>query len=74
LANFEFASDGKGGTIVYDPPVTAAQAGNVAANNTNDRRPLGTAEAQRLAPKSAALSSRNSPHRLQTSSMVDPKS
>ena len=29
LANFEFASDGKGGTIVYDPPVTAGQGGNL---------------------------------------------
>jgi hypothetical protein len=28
LANFSFASDGKGGTIVYDPPVTAGQGGN----------------------------------------------
>ncbi len=25
LANFEFASDGNGGTIVYDPPVTGAK-------------------------------------------------
>ena len=30
LANFKFASDGSGGTIVYDPPVTAGQGGNVA--------------------------------------------
>ena len=29
LANFEFASDGKGGTIVYDPPVTAGQGGDL---------------------------------------------
>jgi hypothetical protein len=30
LANFEFASDGHGGTIVYDPPVpAAAQGGSV---------------------------------------------
>jgi hypothetical protein len=28
LANFSFASDGNGGTIVYDPPVTAGQGGN----------------------------------------------
>jgi hypothetical protein len=35
LANFEFASDGKGGTIVYDPPVTG-QASNAAANTTNN--------------------------------------
>jgi hypothetical protein len=26
LANFEFASDGKGGTIVYDPPVSMSYA------------------------------------------------
>ena len=29
LANFKFASDGKGGTIVYDPPVTAGQGGSL---------------------------------------------
>ncbi|HLG80421.1 MAG TPA: hypothetical protein VKY22_05355, partial [Bradyrhizobium sp.] len=29
LANFEFASDGKGGTILFDPPVTAGQQGNL---------------------------------------------
>ena len=28
LANFKFASDGSGGTIVYDPPVSAVQSGN----------------------------------------------
>ncbi len=27
LANFKFASDGKGGTIVYDPPVSIGQGG-----------------------------------------------
>jgi serralysin len=31
LANFSFASDGSGGTIVYDPPVTASSAQNTAA-------------------------------------------
>jgi hypothetical protein len=37
LANFDFASDGHGGTIVYDPPVSAAQSGNAPAKNlTND--------------------------------------
>ena len=37
LANFEFASDGHGGTIVYDPPVSSTnQAGN---EITNDREP-----------------------------------
>ena len=30
LANFKFASDGSGGTIVYDPPVPAGQGDNVA--------------------------------------------
>ena len=29
LANFKFASDGKGGTIVYDPPVAAGQGGSL---------------------------------------------
>jgi hypothetical protein len=29
LANFSFVSDGKGGTILYDPPVPAAQGGSV---------------------------------------------
>ena len=31
LANFKFASDGSGGTIVYDPPVPTGQGGNVPA-------------------------------------------
>ena len=35
LANFKFASDGSGGTIVYDPPVPAAQSG-VAPAKTNE--------------------------------------
>jgi hypothetical protein len=36
LANFKFASDGNGGTIVYDPPVPAVQGGNVPAEIMND--------------------------------------
>jgi hypothetical protein len=36
LANFKFASDGSGGTVVYDPPVPAAQGGNVPAEIMND--------------------------------------
>ena len=31
LANFKFASDGSGGTIVYDPPVTPSSSQNTAA-------------------------------------------
>ena len=31
LANFKFASDGSGGTIVYDPPVPAGKSGNASA-------------------------------------------
>ncbi len=31
LASFKFASDGSGGTIVYDPPVPAGQGGSVPA-------------------------------------------
>ena len=30
LANFKFASDGSGGTIVYDPPVTPSSDQNTA--------------------------------------------
>ena len=36
LANFKFASDGSGGTIVYDPPVPAGQGGSVPAVIMND--------------------------------------
>ncbi|MDE2466052.1 MAG: hypothetical protein KGO02_20395, partial [Alphaproteobacteria bacterium] len=36
LANFSFASDGKGGTILYDPPVTAGQEGNLQAQIMQD--------------------------------------
>ena len=36
LANFKFASDGSGGTIVYDPPVPTGQSGNVPAEIMND--------------------------------------
>ena len=39
LANFSFASDGKGGTIVYDPPVTAAQEGNLQPEIMQDPGP-----------------------------------
>ena len=38
LANFKFASDGSGGTIVYDPPVLAEQTENSSTKNlTNDQ-------------------------------------
>ena len=37
LANFKFASDGNGGTIVYDPPVPAGQSQSAPAKDlTND--------------------------------------
>jgi serralysin len=37
LANFDFASDGHGGTILYDPPVPAGQSDNTPAQSpTND--------------------------------------
>jgi Tryptophan-rich Synechocystis species C-terminal domain len=37
LANFKFASDGYGGTIVYDPPAPAGKSGTAAVENlTND--------------------------------------
>jgi hypothetical protein len=36
LANFKFANDGHGGTIVYDPPVPAGQGGSVPAVIMND--------------------------------------
>ena len=39
LANFSFASDGKGGTIVYDPPVTAGQGGNLQPQIMQDPGP-----------------------------------
>ena len=39
LANFKFASDGKGGTIVYDPPVTAGQAANLQPEIMQDPGP-----------------------------------
>jgi large repetitive protein len=48
LANFEFASDGNGGTIVYDPPVPAGKSGSTTAENlTND--PVVSALNQQLA-------------------------
>ena len=33
-ANFQFASDGNGGTVVFDPPVTSNQAATAAAGTT----------------------------------------
>ena len=33
LANFKFASDGSGGTIVYDPPAPAGKSRNTSAGN-----------------------------------------
>jgi hypothetical protein len=39
LANFKFASDGSGGTIVYDPPVSTGQGSNVPAVVMNDPGP-----------------------------------
>jgi len=39
LANFKFASDGNGGTIVYDPPVPIGQGSNVPAVVMNDPGP-----------------------------------
>jgi hypothetical protein len=36
LANFKFANDGAGGTIVYDPPVPAVQGDTVPAEIMND--------------------------------------
>ena len=36
LANFKLASDGSGGTLVYDPPATADQTGNLQPEIMND--------------------------------------
>ena len=36
LANFKFASDGSGGTIVYDPPASHESAGQVASNSPSN--------------------------------------
>ena len=38
LANFKFADDGNGGTIVYDPPVSSSPAAgtNTSADHSND--------------------------------------
>jgi hypothetical protein len=36
LANFKFASDGGGGTILYDPPASLGQAGNVGPEIMHD--------------------------------------
>jgi hypothetical protein len=35
LANFDFASDGSGGTIVYDPPVPSSSSQNTAASGSS---------------------------------------
>jgi hypothetical protein len=48
LANFDFASDGSGGTIVYDPPVPAAQSGSTTAE-TRANDPVVSALDQKLA-------------------------
>jgi hypothetical protein len=42
LADFDFASDGHGGTIVYDPPAPAGKSGNVQAHNQTDDSVLST--------------------------------
>jgi hypothetical protein len=53
LANFKFASDGSGGTIVYDPPVSTGQ--SVPAEIMND--PAGPALNQQLALLSQHMAS-----------------
>ncbi|MGB9114621.1 MAG: hypothetical protein WCC91_04955, partial [Bradyrhizobium sp.] len=55
LANFKFASDGSGGTILYDPPVPAGQSGNVPAEIMND--PAAAALDQQLALLSQHMAS-----------------
>ena len=50
LANFSFASDGSGGTIVYDPPAPTSCSQNTAAPNGvrrahPNRQPIGTGQA-----------------------------
>ncbi len=42
LANFDFASDGSGGTIVYDPPVPASNGST--PNSTASEPPIGATE------------------------------
>jgi tryptophan-rich protein len=42
LANFEFASDGSGGTIVYDPPVPASSSTNGSAAGSSPASPAET--------------------------------
>jgi hypothetical protein len=54
LANFEFASDGNGGTIVYDPPVHQTGSGfpssaNGSSVHAHDQHELGTSCAHALA-------------------------
>jgi hypothetical protein len=55
LANFKFASDGNGGTIVYDPPVPAGQGGSVPAVTMVD--PAASALNQQLALLSQHMAS-----------------
>ena len=55
LANFKFASDGSGGTIVYDPPVPAVQGGSVPAEIMKD--PGAAALNQQLALFSQSMAS-----------------
>jgi len=43
LANFDFASDGSGGTIVYDPPVPTPSSQNTTAPNATSTGPSGSA-------------------------------
>jgi hypothetical protein len=48
LANFKFAIDGNGDTIVYDPPVPAGKSGNTTAENSSND-PVVSALNQQLA-------------------------
>jgi hypothetical protein len=43
LANFDFSSDGSGGTIVYDPPVLTPSSQNTTAPNATSTDPSGSA-------------------------------
>ena len=54
LANFDFASDGSGGTIVYDPPVPAQPQSPSAVGHTASSKP----QASSLAPARIRSSSR----------------
>ncbi len=60
LANFKFANDGNGDTIVYDPPVPAGQSGNVPAINNDPgstNHPAATALDRQMALFSQHMSS-----------------